>query len=129
MQMISDTALAAIGRMTVAATDLEYLLAWIGADRAGGDVDAVFARPGDALMAARGSAEFADAETRQELITVVESAGIYLALSQTAVRRLWCDDVTPDPAVFNEIAGRLLACRQWLQTYVEEHLGVTTDRT
>jgi hypothetical protein len=34
---LSDAMLAAIGRMTVAATDLEHLLASIGADGAGGD--------------------------------------------------------------------------------------------
>ena len=75
MQIVSAKPLAAIGRMTVAATDLEYLLAWIGADRAGGDAAAVFAQPGDALVAARGSVQFAAASVREELVAAVEAAG------------------------------------------------------
>jgi hypothetical protein len=45
--------LAAIGRMTVAATNLEHYLAWIGADRAGGDAGAGLCA-GEAYAAARG---------------------------------------------------------------------------
>jgi len=124
MQTVSEKTLAAIGRMTVAATDLEYLLAWIGADRAGGDAAAVFAQPGDALVAARGSVQFAAGSVREELVAAVEAAGGQLAVSHSVLRRLWTDDVTGDPAVFDEIAARLLACRDWLQARVDEHLSV-----
>jgi hypothetical protein len=123
VQTLSEKVLAAIGRMTVAATELEYLLAWIGADRAGGDAAAVFAQPGEALVAARGSVQFAAAAVREELIVAVEAAGRHLALAHSALRRLWRDDAPADPAVFDEIAARLLSCREWLRDFIEEQLG------
>jgi len=122
MVTLPERTLAAIGRMTVAGTDLEHLLAWIGADRTGGDATAVFAQPGAALTAARGAVEFAAPEVRAELIAAVESAGTRLALAQTALRRLWLDDEAGDPAVFDDIARELLRCRDWLAGYVAEHL-------
>jgi len=117
MVTLPERTLAAIGRMTVAATDLEHLLAWIGADRDGGDASAVFAQPGAALLAAR-----AATGATAELVTAVESAGTRLALAQTALRRLWLDDAAGDPAVFDDIARELLRCRDWLAGYVAEHL-------
>jgi hypothetical protein len=125
VQKLPEKTLAAIGRMTVAAVDLEHLLAWIGADRAGGDAAAVFARPGEALIAARGSVEFAGEAVRGQLITAVEAAGTQLAISQSALRKLWRDDTPADPAVFDGIAVRLLRTREWLQNVVEEHLDTT----
>jgi len=126
VQTLPEKTLAAIGRMTVAATELEYLLAWIGADRAGGDAAAVFAVPGEPLRAARGSVEFAAPAQRADFITYVEAVGTQLALSQAALRRLWQDDTVPDPARFDEIAARLLRVRDGLQSLVEEQLN--TDR-
>jgi hypothetical protein len=92
VQTLPEQTLAAIGRMTVAATDLEYLLAWIGTGRAAGESDVVFARPGESLPAARGWARLAPADVRPELIAAVEAAATQLALSQAALRRLWRDD-------------------------------------
>ena len=123
VQTLSEKTLAAIGRLTVAATDLEYLLAWVGAERAGGDAAAVFAQPGEALVAARGSVEFAAPDFREELVTMVEGAGTQLAVAHSAVRRLWRDDAPTDPAVFDDIAVRLLKIRGLLQRSVEAHLG------
>jgi len=123
VQNLSEQTLAAIGRMTVAATDLDYLLAWIGADRAGGDATAVFARPGEPLVAARGSVEFAAAPNREELILGVEAAGRQLAVSQAVLRRLWSADTRADAAVFDDIAAQLLRCREWLHTFVAAHVG------
>jgi hypothetical protein len=115
VRSLSEQTLAAIGRMTVAATDLEYLLAWIGADRAGGDAAAVFAVPGEPLVAARGSVQFAAGSVRQELVTAVEAAGTQLALSQAALRRLWRDeDAAIDQATFDDITSRLVSYREWL---------------
>jgi len=122
VQTLSEKALAAIGRMTVAATELEHLLAWVGADRTGGDAAAIFARPGEPFRAARGSVEFTAAPFRAEFIPRVEAAGTQLALSQSVLRRLWRDDAPADPAVFDEIAERLLACRDGLRHLVEAHL-------
>lgn len=114
VQNLSEQTLTAIGRMTVAATDLEHLLAWIAADRAGGDAAAVFAQPGSPLTAARASVQLAPAATRQELVAAIEAAATQLALSQSALRRLWYADSPTDPAVFNEITSQLVKLREWL---------------
>lgn len=122
MQTLPEQTLASIGRMTVAATDLEHLLAWIGADRAGGDARAVFAKPGEALLAARGAVEFANPEVRDDLIRAVEAAGTQLAVAQAALRRLWAADPPAGALPFDDVAGRLLRCREWLAKLVSEHL-------
>jgi hypothetical protein len=124
VQNLPEKTLAAIGRMTVAATDLEHLLAWIGADRAGGDAAAVFARPGEPLVAARGSVQFAAAADREFLIAAVEAAATQLAISQSALRRLWLEDRPADPAEFDAIASHLLRCREWLRTVVGDYVGI-----
>jgi hypothetical protein len=122
VQTLSEKVLAAIGRMTVAAAELEHLLAWIGADRAGGDAAAVFDRPGEPLKAARGSVEFTAAPFRAEFIPRIEAAGAQLAVSQSALRHLWYVDTPANSAVFDDIAGRLLACRDGLHHLVAAHL-------
>jgi hypothetical protein len=122
MVTLPERTLAAIGRMTVAATDLEHLLAWIGADRAGGDAADVFGAPGEALIAARGAVELAAPEVRADLVAAVEAAGTRLALARTALRRLWLDDEAGDPAVFDDVARELCRCRDWLAGYVAEYL-------
>lgn len=122
MQNLSEQTLAAIGRMTVAATELEHLLAWIGADQAEDGAAAVFARPGEPLAAARASVSFAAAPVREELMHAVEAAGRDLAVSQAALRRLWSQNAHADPAVFDGISARLLRCREWLHTFVAAHL-------
>jgi hypothetical protein len=105
--------------MTVAATELEHLLAWIGADQAGGDAAAVFAQPGEPLRAARGSVEFAPPAYRNEFIRTVEAAGTQLAQSQAALRGMWCEDGRTGVAPFDDIAARLLRCRDALQALIQ----------
>lgn len=122
MQTLPEKVLTAIGRMTVAATELEHVLAWVGADRAGGDAAAVFDQPGEPLKAARRSIEFTAAPFRAEFIPRIEAAGAQLAISQLVLRRLWREDTPADPAVFDEIAHRLLACRDGLHHLVAAHL-------
>ena len=123
MQNLSEKTLAAIGRMTVAATELEHLLAWIGADRAGGDATAVFAVPGEPLRAARGSVETAAAANRDEFIVYVEAAGSQLAQSQAALRRLWLPGAEADIALFDEITFRLVRVRDSVYALAEESLS------
>ena len=123
MEKLSQETLAAIGRMTVAATELEYVLAWIGADRADGDATAVFARPGEPLRAARGSVEFAAPAYRDEYVHAVEGAGTQLARSQAALRAMWRDGGRTDAATFDEIAVFLLRCRDALQRMLRAELS------
>jgi hypothetical protein len=123
MRELAEETLAAIGRMIVAATELEHTLAWIGADQAGGDAAAVFARPGDPLRAARGSVEFAPPAYRHEFIGTVEGAGTQLARSQAALRAMWREDSRTDTETFDEITTRLLRCRDALQALVQAQFG------
>jgi hypothetical protein len=120
MLRLTDETVRAVGRLTLAATELEYVLAWIGADQAGGDPAAVFAVAGEPLRAARGSVQFASADSREEFIGLIDAAGVYLAQSQSAVRAMWLAGSRVNAATFDEIAGLLLRCRDRLQTLLDE---------
>ncbi|MFV2018415.1 hypothetical protein [Micromonospora sp. LOL_023] len=120
MRQLDDETVLAVGRLTLAATELEYLLAWVGADQAGGDPTAVFAKAGEPLRAARGSVQFAAADHRDEFVALVEAAGAYLLQGQAAVRAMWFDNGRVDAATFDEISGLLLRCRDRLQTLLSE---------
>jgi hypothetical protein len=116
---LDQETLVAIGRMTVAATDLEHALAWIvtstvtadgpaknaradapattatthaGTSNATADAGALFARAGEPLRAARAWAESAPADLRTERAGAVEGAATQLARSQAALRSLWHDE-------------------------------------
>jgi hypothetical protein len=129
VEKLADETLVAIGRMTVAATELEHLLAWIGADQAGGDAAGVFVQPGEPLRAARGSVEFAPPAFRNEYINMVDAAGAQLAQSQAALRTMWREGGRTHAAMFDEIAARLLRCRDALQALVDAHLNGAENRT
>ncbi|WP_213456936.1 hypothetical protein [Rhizomonospora bruguierae] len=147
MRRLAEQTLTAIGRMTVAATELEYVLAWIAADQvtgggdrfggtAGGDARfrggvggapaALFSRPGEPLRAARRRAELAPPACRDQHVGLVEGAATQLARGQAALRALWREDGgRTDPAVFDEITDRLLRCRDALHTLVQMHADGT----
>jgi hypothetical protein len=112
---VPERMLAAIGRMTVAATELEYLLAWIGADQEG---DA-FAEPGSALRAARDSVQFAPPAYREEFIAAVEGAATQLARGQHVLRSLWREEAPADPARFDDVTTFLQRTRDTLEALVE----------
>jgi hypothetical protein len=120
MRRVSDETVRAVGRLTLAATELEYVLAWIGADQAGGDQAAVFVAPGEPLRAARDSVRFASPDNRDEFVGLVEAAATYLAQSQSAVRAMWFDNGAVNAATFDEVAGLLLRCRDRLQVLLDE---------
>ena len=117
MQKLSEQTLAAIGRMTVAATDLEYLLAWTA------DAPAAFAEPGRPLAAARASVRSAAVTDPGQVVAAVEAAATQLALSQVALRRLWRDDSPADPAVFDQITAQLVTFRTWLHGLIGEQIN------
>src|ERR1700750_1953820 len=105
---LTDQTVAAIGRMTVAATELEHVLAWIGAD----DPSVVCARPGEPARMALASVQ----GTRDDdLIAYVTTAAGLLDRARITLHRLWADD-GPDrgPVVFNEVTALLLGCRDRL---------------
>jgi len=116
---LPERTLAAIGRMTVAATELEYLLAWIGADQDGDP----FAEPGGALRAARDSVQFAPPAHREEFIAAVEGAATQLARGQHVLRALWRDEIPADPARFDEVTTFLVRTRFAIEALVETSCG------
>ncbi|ASW54344.1 hypothetical protein [Plantactinospora sp. KBS50] len=120
MRRLTDGTVLAVGRLTLAATELEHLLARIGAGRAGGDPTAVFTAAGEPLRAAREAAPFAPPEHRAEFVGLVEAAANYLAQSQRAVRALWSTGSVVDAATFDEISGLLLRCRDRLHALLDE---------
>lgn len=140
MPTIPDETLVAIGRLTTAVTDLEFTLAWIGADQQGGDSGKVFAEPGEPQRAARGSVEFAPAPYRDAFLQAVSDADGLVKQSHAAVRALWLsegdDDTTEltllqrptrirraaDPALFNDLAMRLMDCSAHLDALINAHL-------
>jgi hypothetical protein len=102
VQTLAEQTLTAIGRMTVAAGDLEHLLAWIGG-----------AAAADPLPAARAAAG-------TDLIPYVEAAGTQLAQSRAAVRVLWQEGGRRDAAMFDEITDRLVRLRATLGDLVPQ---------
>jgi hypothetical protein len=118
VQRLPEQTLVSIGRMTVAATDLEHLLAWIGADRAGIDAREIFARPGEAVAAARRAAPSVSGDVREYLAPAVEAAAGQLAIAESALRRVWDSDMPAEPAVFDGIAVQLVRCRELLHDLV-----------
>lgn len=118
---LTDPTVAAIGRMTVAATELEHVLAWIG-----GDASESFARPGEPARAARAAAPSAPAHVRDDLIAYVSTAAGLLDRARITLRRLWADD-GPDrgPVAFNEVTALLLGCRDRLAAMAVTASGVS----
>ncbi|MFC7544786.1 hypothetical protein [Plantactinospora sp. GCM10030261] len=122
MRRLTNETVLAVGRLTLASTELEYLLACIGADQAGGDPAGLFTSPspGEPLRAARGSVQFAPPQRRAEFVGLVETAGSYLLQGQSAVRAMWFDGSQVDATTFDEISGLLLRCRDRLQALLDD---------
>ncbi len=114
MVKLGEETLAAIGRMTVAAAELEHVLAGIGAGAADAEADVLFGRAGVPLQAAREAVRCAPAACRDEYVNMVEGAATQLALSQAALRAMWRPGGRTDAAMFDEITVRLLRCRDAL---------------
>ncbi|MEU1889395.1 hypothetical protein [Micromonospora sp. WMMD987] len=145
MRRLTDETVMAVGRLTLAATELEYLLADIGAGHTGPDshtgpghqsdrnhqadgdshagrhdLAAIFTATGGPVPAARRRAQQAEPAHRAEFVGLVEAAATYLVQSRTAIRTLWLDGNRVDAATFDEIAGLLLRCRERLQALCDD---------
>jgi hypothetical protein len=119
MQNLPESVVAAVGRMTVAATDLEFVLSWVGADQEGGDAAKVFAKPGEALRAARGSVEFAPGRFRDAFLDAVAEAGDALGAGQATLRSMWTDEDPSPGALIDEVVNRLKASRERLTELID----------
>jgi hypothetical protein len=92
MNGLPDEVVSAVGRITIAAGDLELILAWIGANQADGDAFKVLAKPGEPLRAARGSVEFTASPYREAYMQAIEDATQLLARRHTVVHAMWVKD-------------------------------------
>jgi hypothetical protein len=116
--VLPEATLTAVGRLTVAVTDLEQLLAWIG------DASSLVREPGAALTAARRAVQEAPPDARDYLVGAVEAAATQLAIAQALRHSL--STSPPDALVINETAARILRCREWLHRTVEGHLATSS---
>ncbi|MDG4797647.1 hypothetical protein [Micromonospora sp. WMMD1082] len=124
MRRLTDETVLAVGRLTLAPTELEYLLAGIGASQADGDLAAIFTAAGEPLRAARRSAQVVLPDRRDEFTGLIEAAATYLVQSRTAVRAMWFENGLVSRATFDEISSLILRCRDRLQALLDE-----SDRT
>ncbi|MEV4693455.1 hypothetical protein AB0K27_20405 [Micromonospora echinospora] len=92
MNGLPDEVVAAVGRVTIAAGDLELILACIGASRTDGDTFKILAKPGEPLRAARRAIEAAAPIYRDAYMPAVENAGQLLARRHTVVHAMWVND-------------------------------------
>lgn len=120
MRRLTDETVLAVGRLTLAATELEYLLARIGAGQAGGDGATIFGAPGEPLRAARSVAQLAPLDRRDEFVGLVEAAGNYLLQGRSAVRAMWFESGAVDAETFDDISGLVLRCRERLQALLDD---------
>ncbi|WP_306207023.1 hypothetical protein [Actinoplanes sp. RD1] len=104
MTALSTETSTAIGRMSVAAAELEELLAWIGGTAAG-----------DPLPAARAAVR----RGPDDLVHAVEAATTQLTIARSYLRRLVRDGIDPGPAAFADAAGMLARCHGWMLTLIE----------
>ncbi|WP_305783272.1 hypothetical protein [Symbioplanes lichenis] len=108
MTALSAETLTAVGRMSVAAAEVEELLDWVGGP--GG---------GDPLAGARAAVRGGPGD----LVNAVEAAATQLTIARSYLRRLVVDGGDPGPAAFADAAGMLTRCRGWMLALIEEHRG------
>jgi hypothetical protein len=137
MNQLPDDVVSAVGRLTIAAADLEFVLAWIGADQAGGNAVEVLGKPGEPLRAARGSVEFAAARYREAFLPVTDQAAELLIRKHLVVRAMWLQSdgaewterwgllnhrtqvrQLADPRALDELAEQIIATRDRLAEIV-----------
>ena len=84
--------IAGVGHITIAAGDLELVLATIGAAEADGNAFHILAKPGEPLRAARRAAALALPVYRNAYQSAVEHAAQLLARRHTVVHAMWVPD-------------------------------------
>lgn len=92
MHGLPEEVIASVGSVTIAAGDLELILAWIGAAHADGDAFKILAKPGEPLRAARRALEVAAPVYRDAFQPTVERAAQLLGRRHTVVHAMWVND-------------------------------------
>lgn len=125
---VPDEVVHAVGRITIAAGDLELALAAIVGLETGGNAFAILAKPGEPLRAARRAVRAMNAPYREAFEPVVESAAALLAKRHAVVHAMLINEA-PD-----QVAGdwRLLHYktyeRQAGRGIDARHTGGSADR-
>jgi hypothetical protein len=87
----------AIGRITIAAGELEVVLAVIGADQAQGNTFAILAKPGEPLRAARRSAASMASPYKESYLPALERAAELLTKRHSVVHALLINESAGQP--------------------------------
>lgn len=99
MLWVPDEVVYAVGRVTIAAGELELVLAMIGASQTtDGNAFVILAKPGEPLRAARRTAGSMRSPYREAFLPVIEQAAELLAKRHAVVHAMWVNDA-PDQAV------------------------------
>jgi hypothetical protein len=145
MNRLPDEVVAAVGRVTIAAGDLELILAVIAAERTGGSAFKIMAKPGEPLIAASGSIELETPVYRDAYLPAVERAAKLLAERHAVVHAMWVNDAPDespdrwellhykthvrhpaDPRTLDQLAGKLMAARNWLAEILTARINQLT---
>jgi hypothetical protein len=101
MLWVPDEVVYAVGRVTIAAGELELVLAMIGASQTtDGNAFVILAKPGEPLRAARRTADSMRSLYREAFLPVIEQAAELLAKRHAVIHAMWVNDA-PDQAVAN----------------------------
>ena len=96
---VPDEVVVAVGRVTIAAGELELVLAMIAASQTThGNAFVILAKPGEPLRAARRSVHAMESLYREAFLPVVERAAELLAKRHAVVHAMWVNDA-PDQTV------------------------------
>ena len=94
-----DAVVHAVGRVTIAAGEVELVLAMISASQTtDGNAFVILAKPGEPLRAARRSVRSMATPYREALLPVIEGAAELLAKRHAVVHAMWVNDA-PDQSV------------------------------
>ena len=130
---LPDEVVAAVGHVTIAAGELELILAMIGAIHTDGDAFRILAKPGEPLRAARHSAESTVSPYKEAFLSGIDSAAELLMRRHTVVHAMWVNDGLDqasenwellhyktkirhpaDPIALNDLAQQLMVARNLL---------------
>ncbi|GGM59639.1 hypothetical protein GCM10011608_50940 [Micromonospora sonchi] len=139
MNGLPDEVIAAVGRVTIAAGDLELILAWIGATQTDGDVFKILAKPGEPLRAAHRAIEVAAPVYRDAYLPAVDIAAQLLGRRHTVVHAMWVNNGPgqewellhykthvrhpADPLTLDELARHLMDIRDQLVRIVTAQIN------
>ena len=92
-----DEVVHAVGEVTIAAGELELVLAWIGAEDAEGNLFTVLAKPSEPLRACRRSVMAMTSVYRDAFSPIIDHAAEVLAKRHSVVHAMWVNHTQDQP--------------------------------